>query len=175
VYRPKAWSDCEDRRRAIPGHGLTRNATGWICLGADLSTVAVRLLYLIFRQVMAWLGLLARSAQSTNAEIRAAPGGRPVTSPGAPTAPVLGRPGRVEGDQVTLSGWALQLRRVEQDLSVASLENRAEVQARFDFVSRNVGEVIYDIRCRRGHSTLRTGQQITRALRHTLGRWVNLP
>jgi putative transposase len=31
--------------------------------------VAVRLLYLIFRQVMAWLGLLARSAQSKNAEI----------------------------------------------------------------------------------------------------------
>ena len=31
--------------------------------------MAVRLLYLIFRQVMAWLGLLARSAQSKNAEI----------------------------------------------------------------------------------------------------------
>jgi putative transposase len=31
--------------------------------------VAVQLLYLIFRQVMAWLGLLARSAQSKNAEI----------------------------------------------------------------------------------------------------------
>jgi len=31
--------------------------------------VAVRLLYLIFRQVMAWLGLLARSAPSKNAEI----------------------------------------------------------------------------------------------------------
>jgi len=31
--------------------------------------VAVRLLYLIFRQLMAWLGLLARSAQSKNAEI----------------------------------------------------------------------------------------------------------
>jgi putative transposase len=31
--------------------------------------VGVRLLYLIFRQVMAWLGLLARSAQSKNAEI----------------------------------------------------------------------------------------------------------
>jgi hypothetical protein len=31
--------------------------------------VAVRLLYLIFRQVMAWLGLLARSSQSKNAEI----------------------------------------------------------------------------------------------------------
>jgi putative transposase len=31
--------------------------------------VAVRLLYLIFRQVMVWLALLARSAQSKNAEI----------------------------------------------------------------------------------------------------------
>jgi hypothetical protein len=31
--------------------------------------VAVQLLYLIFRQVMAWLGLLARGAQSKNAEI----------------------------------------------------------------------------------------------------------
>jgi hypothetical protein len=31
--------------------------------------VAVRLLYLTFRQVMAWLGLLARSSRSKNAEI----------------------------------------------------------------------------------------------------------
>jgi hypothetical protein len=31
--------------------------------------MGVRLLYLIFRQVMAWLGLLARSAGSKNAEI----------------------------------------------------------------------------------------------------------
>jgi transposase InsO family protein len=31
--------------------------------------VAVRLLYLVFRQVMAWLGLLARSARSKNVEI----------------------------------------------------------------------------------------------------------
>jgi putative transposase len=31
--------------------------------------VAARLLYLIFRQVMAWLGLLARGAHSKNAEI----------------------------------------------------------------------------------------------------------
>ena len=31
--------------------------------------MVVRLLYLIFRQFTAWLGLLARSAQSNNAEI----------------------------------------------------------------------------------------------------------
>lgn len=68
----------------------------------------------------------------------------------------------MEGDQITPSGWALQLRRVEQDLALAPLDNRAEAQARFDFVSRNVGEVIWDIRCRRGHSTLRrTGQVLT--------------
>ena len=30
---------------------------------------AVRLLYLIFWQIMAWLGLLTRSTQSKNAEI----------------------------------------------------------------------------------------------------------
>ena len=31
--------------------------------------MALRLLYLIFRQLIAWLGLLARSSRSTNAEI----------------------------------------------------------------------------------------------------------
>lgn len=34
-----------------------------------ITAVVVRLLYLIFRQVMAWLGLLARSSRSKNAEI----------------------------------------------------------------------------------------------------------
>jgi hypothetical protein len=58
--------------------------------------VVGRLLYLIFRQVLAWLGLLARSAQSKNAEILAlrhevALLRRQVSRP--PT--VLGRPGSV--------------------------------------------------------------------------------
>ena len=34
-----------------------------------IATVAVRLLYLIFRQLVAWLGLLTRSARSKNVEI----------------------------------------------------------------------------------------------------------
>jgi hypothetical protein len=80
----------------------------------------------------------------------------------------------MDGDLITPSGWALQLRRVERDLALTSVDNRAEAQARFDFVTRNVGEVIYDIRCRRGHSTLRTGRQITRAVRRTPGQWAHL-
>lgn len=80
----------------------------------------------------------------------------------------------MDGDQITPSGWALQLRLAEQDLASACLDKQAEAQARFDFVSRNMGEVIYDIRCRRGHSTLRTVRQVIQALRRMPGRWVNL-
>ena len=40
-----------------------------VTVGHRSSAVALRLLYLIFRQVLAWLRLLARSAHSKNAEI----------------------------------------------------------------------------------------------------------
>lgn len=39
----------------------------WLC--GISSVVALRLLYLIFQQLTAWLGLLAHSAQSKNDEI----------------------------------------------------------------------------------------------------------
>lgn len=64
-----------------------------------MTVVAVRPLYLIFRQVMAWLGLLARSAQSNNAEIlvlRHEVAG--VTPPGQQTATVLGVVPRPAGE-----------------------------------------------------------------------------
>jgi hypothetical protein len=79
-----------------------------------------------------------------------------------------------EGYQITPSGWAIQMRLVEQELAAAAAEGVDQAQARLDFVRGNVGELIYDIRCRRGHSTLRTGPQIIRALRRTSGRWVSL-
>jgi hypothetical protein len=79
----------------------------------------------------------------------------------------------IEGHQITPGGWAVQLRLVQQDLASASVEDREQAQARLDFVRRNIGELIYDIRCRRGHSTLRRGRQIARALRRTPGRWVS--
>ena len=72
------------------------------------------------------------------------------------------------------SGWSVALRLVQPDITSASVEDLEEAQARLDFVKRNIGELIYDIRCRRGHATLRTGPQIARALRRTPGRWVSL-
>ncbi len=71
-------------------------------------------------------------------------------------------------------GWVIQLRVAEQDVAAAAAEDLQEAQARLDFVGRNIGELIYDIRCRCGHSTLRTGPQITRAVRRAKGRWVSL-
>ena len=42
------------------------------------------------------------------------------------------------------------------------------------FVRRHLGELMYDLRCRNGHSTLRTTPQLVRAVRHAQGRWVDL-
>ena len=77
-----------------------------------------------------------------------------------------------DGDPITPSRWAIQMRLAEQDLAAAAAEGVA--QARLDLLKSHIGELIYDIRCRRGHSTLRTGPQIIGALRRTPGRWVSL-
>ncbi|MBV8997356.1 MAG: hypothetical protein JO287_27500 [Pseudonocardiales bacterium] len=79
-----------------------------------------------------------------------------------------------EGDPIMPSRWAIQMRLAEQDLAAAAADSVAPAQARLDFLKSHIGELIYDIRCRRGHSTLRTGPQIIRALRRTPGRWVSL-
>jgi hypothetical protein len=79
-----------------------------------------------------------------------------------------------EGHQITPSGWAIQLRLAEQDVASAAAEDLQEARARLEFLGRHIGELIYDIRCRRGHSTLRTGPQITRAVRRAKGHWVSL-
>lgn len=78
-----------------------------------------------------------------------------------------------EGYRIMPGGWAIQLRLAEQEVAAAA-EDRQEARARIDFLGRHFGELIYDIRCRRGHSTLRTEPQISRAVRHAKGRWVNL-
>jgi hypothetical protein len=41
-----------------------------------------------------------------------------------------------------------------------------------DFVRRHLGELMYDLRCRRGHRTVQTMPAIVRAMRQTPGGWV---
>lgn len=70
------------------------------------------------------------------------------------------------------SGFELQLAR--QQLTAGPAEQRAAALRRADFLSRHLGERIYDLPCRQRHSNLATAPQITRALRRTAGSWVSL-
>ena len=45
---------------------------------------------------------------------------------------------------------------------------------RIAFIRRDIGELMYDLRCRNGHATLRTMPQVVRAVRQARGRWVDL-
>jgi hypothetical protein len=47
-------------------------------------------------------------------------------------------------------------------------------EARVELIDRSSAELIYDLTCGRGHSTLRTAPQITRAMKQTPGDWVDL-
>lgn len=70
---------------------------------------------------------------------------------------------------------ALQLRRARSEREAAASPARAELaDARIGFLQRNVAELVYDLRCRNGHSTLRTMPQLVRAIRTARGRWVQL-
>jgi RNA polymerase subunit RPABC4/transcription elongation factor Spt4 len=77
-----------------------------------------------------------------------------------------------EGSRIQPEGGAVQVRRAQHDLSAGSPADRAAVQDRLDFLNDHLSELIYDLRCRRGHSTLRTAPQIVRAMRRTPGDWV---
>jgi hypothetical protein len=53
----------------------------------------------------------------------------------------------------------------EQRLKSASAEGYPEAKRRLDFIVRNAGDRLYDIRCPGGHYTLKTAPEITRAIR----------
>ena len=72
-------------------------------------------------------------------------------------------------------GVAVQIRLAEQDLTSQDGERRSQAEQRLSFLRRHLGELVYDLRCRRGHSTACTMPQLVRAMRRTSGRWVTLP
>ena len=79
------------------------------------------------------------------------------------------------GHQLTPEMGAIHIRRAEQELASADSTGGAdEARARREFIRRTVGELMYDLPCHRGHYTLATAPQITRALRHAKGDWVSL-
>jgi hypothetical protein len=68
----------------------------------------------------------------------------------------------------------LLLRIAEQRLASASAAEYPEAQRRRDAIAHNPGDRFYDIRCPRGHGTLKTAPEITRAIRRTPGAQVSL-
>jgi hypothetical protein len=69
----------------------------------------------------------------------------------------------------------LQLRSAQQRLAEATTTGEeATVRARIEFLRRNIGELIYDLRCHHGHSTLCTMPEIARAMRRTPGDWISI-
>ena len=79
------------------------------------------------------------------------------------------------GDQLTPEMGAIQLRRAEEQLATAATAADAdEARTRLEFIKRHSGELIYDLPCPKGHHTLATAPQLTRALRRTHGEWVRL-
>jgi hypothetical protein len=67
---------------------------------------------------------------------------------------------------------ALQLSRARS--RVATDPDDEEAADRLAFLERHLAELVFDLRCRNGHSTLRTMPQLVRAMRNTAGEWVDL-
>jgi len=61
-----------------------------------------------------------------------------------------------------------------QRLKSASAEDYPEAKRRLDYIERNAGDRLYDIKCPGGHYTLKTAPEITRAIRHAAGDQVSL-
>lgn len=81
-----------------------------------------------------------------------------------------------DGTELVPQQGAIHQRRAEQDLAAApGSAERDAARARLDFTGRHVGELMYELPCLRGHRTLATAPQITRALKRAKGAWAQLP
>jgi hypothetical protein len=80
-----------------------------------------------------------------------------------------------DGNQLTPQEGAIHIRRAEQQLaSASSPAEEDKARERLQDIKRHLGELMYDLPCHRGHHTLTTAPQFTRALRRAQGDWVNL-
>lgn len=80
-----------------------------------------------------------------------------------------------DGRELVPEMGSVHVRRAEQELADArSPGEEAEALARLKFIKRHIGELMYSLPCLNGHCTVATAPQITRALRHSKGRWARL-
>lgn len=81
----------------------------------------------------------------------------------------------LDGRILQPEGVGLQIRLTEQQLAAADSRAATEqARARLEFLRRHLEELVYDLRCANGHSTLQTMPQLVRAIRRTPGRWVSV-
>ena len=88
-----------------------------------------------------------------------------------PLPPAL-RLSHPDGTLLQPTGGAVLVRLAQRQLDDPDDPGHAQAAERLEFLRRNLGELMYDLRCRRGHVTLATMPGIIRAMRRTPGRWV---
>jgi hypothetical protein len=80
-----------------------------------------------------------------------------------------------EGHLVQPDGVAVLLLRARAEVERAGTGAAGDAaRDRLAFLERNWTELVYDLRCANGHSTLRTMPQLVRAVRGAPGEWADL-
>src|SRR3954469_24796480 len=76
-----------------------------------------------------------------------------------------------DGTRIQPESAAVQLRRARAEQDAAPTPAREQ---RMAYLTRNLDELVSDLRCRNGHSTLRSMPELVRAIRQAGGHWVDL-
>jgi hypothetical protein len=78
----------------------------------------------------------------------------------------------LDGSPLQPVGGAVLVRALEREAVEAPPTDQEEAERRLGAGRRNLGELMYDLRCPRGHRTVQTVPALVRAVKRTQGRWV---
>ena len=77
-----------------------------------------------------------------------------------------------DGAPLPPTSGAVLVRLTQRQLADPGDPGHTQAEARLAYLRENLGELMYDLRCRRGHVTVATAPGIVRAIRRTPGSWV---
>jgi hypothetical protein len=77
-----------------------------------------------------------------------------------------------DGVPLQPTGGGVLVRLAQRQVADPGDPGHAQAEARLAYLRENLGELMYDLRCPRGHPTVVTVPAIVSAMRHTPGRWV---